>query len=157
MAGFLDQMQGEPNAAPTAPPQGAQGGRQATPYEQKAYDIVVMQALQLIFEPDFGMSVINEAQKGDPAQALADGVLRALMVVRDSAADAGHEVNDLILAKAADIVTPAAATLFVAAEMMSEEEAVEVARKAYMLGLQQAQDMGMGADLLNGGGGGGIS
>ncbi len=153
MAGILDAAMGQEPQQPQQPlqPTPAAEPRQADEYEQAAYDLLVMQSLQLIFDPKFAGGIVEQAEQVGPAQALADGVLRAMLIVRDSASDAGKEIPEIVMAKAADTVVPAAAFIYVAAEMMDQDEAVEVAKEAFQLGLQRAEEMGMGGDLLNAG------
>ncbi len=107
-------MQKGLNRQPVAPEVDYQGEPNVTPEEQEVYDMVVGNALQIIYEPKTTDNIIKRiAESGNPVEGLANVVFMVVSTLEKSAQQANQQIPEdvmfhagvEILEELADLVT----------------------------------------------------
>ena len=105
----------------------------------KTVAMLVLQPLRLIMKPEQMQQLIANAQKGDPAMAIASVVIPALSAAGQAAAKQGVQLDAAMLGEAAQELLSAAAAILQVSEILPEEEVQQTVEKAKQYVVSKAQ------------------
>lgn len=137
----MAQAKPQPNGmqpAQSAPPDD-QGGEQASPEEQAAYEKFVLAAGKVLYSQGTHESIMKMLQQGDPAEAMAQAVT---LIVTQLDKKSGGKVPDSIILPAAAEILGLVAELAEKAKLFTADDRL-LARAAQIMVLHLAEQYGV--------------
>jgi hypothetical protein len=100
------------------------------PKQKNMYDMMVLQAMRLLYEPDQAKMVKQMAESGDPTEAIASTTAMILKQIQTAAKSAGHELDMRFIAPAGKEIMGHIVEMLVAFKVVPQEQAQQVLQGA---------------------------
>lgn len=133
-----------PTAGATPPNAPAPGGattaegQPLTPDQQKAYDVIVKQAMEFLLKDEHMKAIIDSAsQGGDPKTAVVNALLPLMQSIYQAAAQAGAKVDMVTVLAASIEIIANISEMLATAGVIKEADIPTFAREVSEMAVQQ--------------------
>ena len=107
------------------------------PEQQKAFDMVVKQAMSFLIADDNAKTIIGKAQSGDPKQAVVDAMTPVLKAIWQAAQKSGADIEAPVFLAAGIRILTLLAEMLAAVGIISEQEIPQFAAQTAKLAVDQ--------------------